>query len=420
MTKIKEGKNSFSRRRFLQAAAGSAAAVKGLNVMPALAQSSAPIKLGVIAPISGPYAAQGLAGAQGIRLLAETVNARGGLLGRQIEVLLEDSQLKPQTAVVKATKLIKQDKVDFLLGEISGASTLAMNELTNREKILLLSPYTSVEAITGSGGSRYQFRTFSNTYIQAAVAAHYMTANVGKRWGVMAADYAYGQEYVQHLRTLVPKFGGEIVNVSMPSLGTTDFSSYLERASSGSPDVLWMVEYGRDATVAFNQAASMGLKKKMAFGLSAANSEQVEGMQPGVFEDTFAFMTWYPNWDGPGSQDFVKAYHAKYKEYSESAGTHYLGAQVLIGAIERAGTTETEAVIKTLEDGTFDTIKGKIRMRAYDHQAVQRYCMGKGTAARSTVPYPYYEAMKWYEVDDVEKNFMLPPDPKVHPVRWRA
>src|SRR5215218_7783930 len=167
-----ESKNysAVSRRRFLQAVGTSVATIGAWKAAPAIAQSAGPIKLGVIAPISGPYAAQGLAGAQGIRILAESLNAKGGVLGRTVEVLVEDSQLRPQTAVVKATKLIKQDRVDFLIGEISGASTLAMNELVDREKVLLISPYTSVEAVTGSRGSRYQFRTFSNTYIQAAVA----------------------------------------------------------------------------------------------------------------------------------------------------------------------------------------------------------------------------------------------------------
>lgn len=411
---------ALSRRHFLKSASGTVAAVGAWNVMPAIAQSNTPIKFGMIAPISGPYAAQGLAGVEGIRLLADVVNAKGGLLGRKIEVLVEDSQLRPQVAVVKATKLIKQDKVDFLLGEISGASVAAMNELVDREKVLLVSPYTSVEAITGTRGSRYQFRTFSHTYMQAAIAAHYMTTKVGKRWGVMAADYAYGQDFVKLLRTFVPKYGGEIVNVSMPSLGAADFSSYLERAAAGDPDVLWMVEYGRDATVALNQAASMGLKSKMAIGLSAANSEQVEGMQPGVFKDTYAFMTWYPGWDGPGSAEFVKAYYAKHKQYSESAGTNYIGGQVLVGAIARAGTIDTEAVIKTMEDGVFDTIKGKIKMRAYDHQAVQKYCMGKGVDATSDIPFPHYEVVRAYESDEVERDFMPPTDPKLNPVRWRS
>ena len=179
-----------------------------------------------------------------------------------------------------------------------------------------------------------------------------------------------------------------------------------------------MVEYGRDATVAFNQAASMGLKKKMALGLSAANSEQVDGMQPGVFEDTYAFMTWYPDWTDPGSQEFVKSYFANHKQYSEAAGTHYLGAQVLIGAIKRAGSVETEAVIRALEDGEFDTIKGKVRMRAYDHQAVQRYCIGKGTSIKE--PFPQYEPVKWYEMSDVEANFMPPANPSAHPIKWRS
>ena len=372
----------------------------------------------MVLPLSGAYAAQGTAGAQGIQLLAEQLNAKGGLLGRQIEVLVEDSQLRPQTAVVKATKLIKQDGCKFLMGEISGASTLALLEVAEREKTVMLTPYSSPEAVTGSRGTRYQFRTYSNAYIQAAVAADYITKSVGKRWGIMAADYAYGQDYAKHLRQLVPAAGGKIVAEAFPALGTTDFVSHLQSASSGDIDVLWMVEYGRDATVALNQAVSMGLKKKMALGLSVANTEQVIGMQPGVFDGTYSFLMWYPNWATPESQAFVKAYLQKHNAYSEAAGVHYIGAQVLTSAIANAKSIEADAVIQALEGNSFDTIKGKIVMRAYDHQAVQAYTMGKGAVSKD-FPIPIYEAVKTYSADVVEKSFMPPADPKVHPVRWR-
>ncbi len=409
-----------TRRRTLKAlaAVGASSLASTFGVARVFAQDKAPIKVGVVLPLSGAYAAQGTAGARGIQLLAEQMNAKGGLLGRPISVLVEDSQLRPQTAVVKATKLIKQDGCQFLMGEISGASTLALLEVAEREKTVMLTPYSSPEAVTGARGTRYQFRTYSNAYIQAAVAADYMTNSVGKKWGIMAADYAYGQDYTNHLRKFVPQLGGKIVAEAFPALGTTDFVSHLQQASRGDPDVLWMVEYGRDATVALSQAVSMGLKNKMALGLAVANSEQVTGMQPGVFDGTFSFVTWYPNWNSPESRAFVKAYLDKHDAYSEAAGVHYIGAQVLFAAIANAKSVEADAVIQALEGKSFDTIKGKILLRAYDHQAVQSYYIGKGATSKD-FPIPIYEPVKTYAADVVEKNFMPPADPKVHPVRWR-
>lgn len=418
--KNRQERHHITRRQALRAlgALGASSFASALGARRAFAQSGPAIRIGVVLPLSGAYAAQGTAGARGIQLCAEQLNAKGGLLGRQIEVLVEDSQLKPQTAVIKATKLIEQDGCKFLMGEISGASTLALLEVAEREKTVMVTPYSSPEAVTGVRGTRYQFRTYSNAYIQAAIAADYMTSHIGKRWGIMAADYAYGQDYTNHLRKFIPQLGGTIVAEAFPALGTTDFVSHLQKASTGDPDILWMVEYGRDATVALNQAVSMGLKRKMALGLSVANTEQVTGMQAGVFEGTYSFVMWYPNWPGPSSQAFVKAYHDKYDSYSESAGVHYIGAQVLFGAIAGAKSIEPEPVILALEGHDFETIKGNVRMRAYDHQAVQSYYIGKG-AEPKTVPFPVYENVKTYDAAVVEKKFMPPADPKVHPVRWR-
>lgn len=409
-----------SRRRALKAlaATGAASLAGTLGVSRVYAQGNGSIRIGVVLPLSGAYAAQGTAGARGIQLLADQTNAKGGLLGRQVEVLVEDSQLKPQTAVIKATKLIKQDGCQFLMGELSGASTLALLEVADREKTVMVTPYSSPEAVTGTRGTRYEFRTYSNAYIQAAIAADYVTKNIGKKWGVMAADYAYGQDYSKHLHRFVPKLGGEIVAEAFPALGTTDFVSHLQQASSGNPDVLWMVEYGRDATVALNQAASMGLKGKMALGLAVANTEQVTGMQPRVFDGTYSFVMWYPNADSPVSRAFVKAYYDKHNAYSEAAGIHYIGAQVLFSAIANAKSTDADAVIAAMEGKTFDTIKGPILLRAYDHQAVQSYYIGKGATTKD-FPIPIYEPVKTYAADVVEKDFMPPADPKENPVRWR-
>ena len=103
-----------------------------------------------------------------------------------------------------------------------------------REKTVMMTPYSSPEAVTGSRGTRYQFRTYSNAYIQAAVAVDYMTKTSEKN-GVMAADYAYGQDYANHFARLVPEHGGTIVAETFPALGTTDFVSHLQQASTGNP-----------------------------------------------------------------------------------------------------------------------------------------------------------------------------------------
>ena len=156
--KVRDGSATKGRRRALKAiaATGAASLAGALGTHRVFAQGNAPIRIGVVLPLSGAYAAQGTAGARGIQLLAEQTNARGGLLGRQVEVLVEDSQLKPQTAVVKATKLIKQDGCQFLMGEISGASTLALLEVADREKTVMVTPYSSPEAVTGARGTRYE------------------------------------------------------------------------------------------------------------------------------------------------------------------------------------------------------------------------------------------------------------------------
>ncbi len=411
--------SATTRREFLRAGAGAGVLLTASGVGSASGQATrTSVRVGVVLPLSGPYADQGSGGARGIQFCAEQLNARGGLLGRRIEVIVEDTQLKPQVAVVKATKLINQDQVHFLMGEISGASTLALLEVAERSKVVMLTPYSSPEAVTGTRGTRYQFRTYSNTWIQASIAADYVTRHLGKRWGVMAADYAYGQDYARHLKKFVTQRGGQVVAEVFPPLGTTDFASFLAKAAAGDPDVLWMVEYGRDAAVALNQATAMGLKKKMALGLGVANTEQVKGMQPGAFEGTYALVIWYPNWPGEATKAFVKAYHARHGDYSEAAGVHYTGAQVLFQAVASAGSVDADAVIKALEDREFETIKGRIRMRGYDHQAVQAYFMGRGVVVRDW-PIPVYEPVKWYEAETVERDFMPPADPRIHPVRWR-
>src|ERR1700674_2521989 len=209
MTSLLASKKLTRRGALGAIAATSVAGAAGIPRV--FAQDKSPIKIGVVLPLSGAYAAQGTAGAQGITLLAEQMNAKGGLLGRQIQVLVEDSQLKPQTAVVKATKLIQQDGCKFLMGEISGASTLALLEVAEREKTVMVTPYSSPEAVTGSRGTRYEFRTYSNAYIQAAIAVDYMTKAGAKKWGGLGADYAYGQDYANHLRRLLPQNGAQIV-----------------------------------------------------------------------------------------------------------------------------------------------------------------------------------------------------------------
>src|SRR6202521_4962077 len=185
--------SSLSRRTLLKSAAGSAL-VAGLG-MPAIVKAQADaIRIGHLTPLTGFLGPLGEYAVMGIKLAAEEVNAAGGVLGRKIELVMEDS-VNPQTASAKAERLIERDKVAMIIGEISSASGLAIGQVANRMKSVFINTGCNSDALRGASCNQYMFHIeAANSMYVEGVGTYLLRENLvkGKKWYTLTADYAFG------------------------------------------------------------------------------------------------------------------------------------------------------------------------------------------------------------------------------------
>jgi branched-chain amino acid transport system substrate-binding protein len=256
-------RGKFSRRGLLKAGLG--AAISQLAAPSVLrSQAAEIIKIGLADPFTGPYAGLGKNELVGCELAVEQINAKGGVLGRKVELVVEDSSSGDAgTAVQKARKLIDSDKVDFLLGNVNSALSLAMAQVSNEKRILHVVPGAHTDAITGSSCDWNVFRVCNQTQTLAYAVAGAIIKNYGKNWYYITPDYAYGHTLEAGMVKAAAALGGSRVGGDLTPLGTIDFSSYLIKAQAAGPDVIIFLTQGDDMVNAMKQAVQFGLEKKL-------------------------------------------------------------------------------------------------------------------------------------------------------------
>ncbi len=266
------------------------------------------VKIGLDNPLTGTYAAVGKNELYGCQLAIEQINAKGGILGRKAELLVEDSTSgDAATAVQKARKLIDRDKIDFLLGNINSALALAMAGVAAEKGILHIVPGGHTDAITGATCHWNVFRICNTTQMEANAVASTLIKDFGKKWYYITPDYAFGHTLQAGLEKAAGKLGGTKVGGDLTPLGTTDFSSYLIKAQSANPDVIIFLVQGDDMVNALKQAVQFGLDKKIHLAGAQQELEPLEGLPPEARIGTWVF-EWYWNQPGvPHVAEFVEA-----------------------------------------------------------------------------------------------------------------
>ncbi len=266
------------------------------------------VKIGLDNPLTGTYAAVGKNELYGCQLAIEQINAKGGILGRKAELLVEDSTSgDAATAVQKARKLIDRDKIDFLLGNINSALALAMAGVAAEKGILHIVPGGHTDAITGATCHWNVFRICNTTQMEANAVASTLIKDFGKKWYYITPDYAFGHTLQAGLEKASAKLGGTKVGGDLTPLGTTDFSSYLIKAQSANPDVIIFLVQGDDMVNALKQAVQFGLDKKIHLAGAQQELEPLEGLPPEARIGTWVF-EWYWNQPGvPHVAEFVEA-----------------------------------------------------------------------------------------------------------------
>ena len=365
-------RNNTTRRDFLKTAGAAAAAVGASGIFaPAILRAQRqPIKIGHLIPQSGFLSPMGEYMINAAKLAAEEINAAGGVLGRQLQLVPEDD-MNPGVAVQKATKLIQQEKVDALMGTVSSAVCLAVMDVADRSKMLLVNTGSNSDEIRGKRCNYYTFSVEgSNSQYVNTIGRYLIKQKQYKRWYFLTSDYAFGHDLLRVSRALLKKMGGAEIGSELIPTGTTDFSSYLLKVRNTKPDVVFQNLAGTDQTNFMKQYAEFGMTTEVAGGLIDTLLMWPVGV--GAITGSFPLLWWY---DLPYEETkrFSAAFTKKYGKPPENqAWGDYYSTKVIAQAMQQAGTTDSKKVVEAMEKIKFDGGKGRqLYFRSWDHQLMQ-------------------------------------------------
>src|SRR3984893_7142360 len=227
-----------SRRTIIKAAAAvGATQIAAPFIIKARAEEM--VKIGLDNPLTGTYAAVGKDELTGCQHAIDQINAKGGILGRQVQLLVEDSTSGDAgTAVQKARKLIERDNVNFLIGNVNSALALAMAQVSNEKGVLHIVPGGHTDGITGVNCKWNVFSVCNTTRMEANSICPLLFSTYGKKWHFITPDYAFGHTLYEGCEANLKKLGGTVTGNELTPLGITDFSAYLIKARAANPDVL--------------------------------------------------------------------------------------------------------------------------------------------------------------------------------------
>lgn len=364
----------ISRRRRSLLQGVSAATALGTLGFPAIVRGQSDVlRIGHLTPRTGFLGPVGEYAVMGINLAVEEINAAGGVMGRKIELIAEDS-VNPQTASTKAERLIERDKVSAIIGEISSASGLAIAQVAQRNRTLFFNTGCNSDDLRGKSCNRYMFHTEApNTmYVNACGQALLREGMVqGKKWYSLTADYAFGHDLLKVAKRFMTANGGQFAADELVATDITDFSPYMLKIRNAKPDIVVSNLAGNQITVFMKQYIEFGLQypvvgfafdTALAWGAGKGN---VLGTWP---------LVWSHEVKTPAAKKFTEAFIKKYGRPPENqAWGDYLSAKHLVQAMNELKSTDSTKIAEYLEKGAkFDVLKTREGYyRNWDHQLMQ-------------------------------------------------
>lgn len=360
----------FTRRNLLKSAGGLALVSSVASPSILRAQTSDVIRIGHLTPRTGFLGPLGEYGVMAIDLAVEEINAAGGMNGRKVEVLKEDS-VNPQTASTKAERMIERDKVACIIGEISSASVLTIAQVATRNKTLFINTGGNSDALRGKDCQRYLFHVESqNSMYVKTVGRSFLRDGLvkGKKWYSLTADYAFGHDLLRVSKRFMEQNGGNFAGDDLVPTDATDFSAYLLKIREAKPDLVVINLAGNQITNFLKQYAEFGLTFPVGgFGFDTALAWAAG---KGNFVGTWP-VVWHHLLDTPGSKAFVAAFTKKYNKPPENqAWGDYIAAKIVAQSVNELKSAESSKIIEHLEKGAkFDLLKTRPGyFRASDHQ----------------------------------------------------
>ena len=315
--------------------------------------SDKPIRIGITSDASGQYANSGASDRRGMLMAIDEVNDRGGLLGRRVEWVHLDTETTPATGSRVAERLIAREECSFLVGAVSSGVANAISQVAQRYGCIYLNTNSSSPTESGQNCHRVKFVWDGNgtNFAKAAVANAART--FGKDWLLLTNDYGWGHDTSAATRKLAEAQGVDIMDEVLVPVGTRDFSSILLSVQQARPQVVAAAVGGDDQKALRQQVAQLGMGSQPAWINNQQDWPDVYGLPADNLFGVFG-TTWYYKLDLPGVAEFVARYQQAYPDTRMRVPGNvfyngYMATRELLGAVERAGTTNNIAVIKELE-----------------------------------------------------------------------
>ncbi|WP_137889125.1 ABC transporter substrate-binding protein [Pseudomonas sp. 2FE] len=350
-----------------------------LAILPLAAQAVEPIPIGLTYPRTGNYKAEGLELNRGALLAVDQINSGGGVLGRPLELLGENSAAREITAQQNIEKFAQRG-VTMAFGGATSDEAIAAGKRAHELGMLYFATLSYANDVTGSQGQRYLFRESNSAWMSAKVLGEYLAWHMPhRRYYYIMLDDTWGRSMESALRTATNSQDRASNGYSaIPAKGArhADYLKALQKAAASESDMLVIVLLGDDLMRTIRLASNLGLSKKMQIIVPNLSKSIVREAGPTVMAGVIGTEAWtwrVPEQEkSPEGQAFVDAFIAQHHEYPGSAAASaYSIVRQWADAVQRSGSLDNETVIAALENHRYQLLKDEQQWRAFDHQNVQ-------------------------------------------------
>lgn len=340
----------------------------------ALAQG--PLKVGVANSYTGVAIPYTVPEKEAMLLAVEEINAAGGLLGRQVELIFRDDKLRPDLGLTNLQELIYQEKAEAILGPFSSGVSLAFADWAKQHRRMFIATIAATHRLTNEFWNPYVFRVNQHVFFTGRALARVAAKLPHKRYAVIGQDYEGGrvpwEAFLAVLQKERPDI--EVVGQQFPKLGETDFTPYITATLAARPDAVFVTLFGTGFQQFVLQAKPYGFFERVQLiGPYSGRPDDHRGLgtqaPEGMLLNGYPWNADFPPFNSPAHRAFVD----KIKKRTGNAPvwgsiTGYIAVQALAAGVRKAGTTDNEPLIKALENLPFDTPLGRMQFRDFDHQ----------------------------------------------------
>jgi branched-chain amino acid transport system substrate-binding protein len=359
------GTSGFSRRALLGATLASPVVLRH-------ALGDEPIKIGMPCALTGPGGEIGAQMRRGAEFWAKTINAKGGLIGRQIQIFSQDTAGDPATAVRKAQDVVERDGCGLLFGMTLSSEALAVVPKLAEWNAIFMSSDNGDGRLTGESFVPNFFRANTSGPMETRAISLFLRQGDFKNFYALGMDYAWGRNSIGVFKDEVKKAGKNFIADIYSPIGTKDYSTYITKIRQSGADACFLVLQGDDNNAFLSQAKQYRLGDKVQLLTSIVDLNSIHAVGEAAL-GLIGSSRYTATLPGEANAQFVAAWKKEYGVIPDVfEGEQWQACQVLAAGIEKAGSIDADKLRPALETVEIDSIKGKVTMRACDHQAAQQ------------------------------------------------